>query len=1268
MKQSVDLMNSMKLMNSRHSNTTTTTTSLARRALLLLSLFVMSVGSAWGATITPKTPSSTTNEGDMIISSSYVVTLTGTEIMNMFGYSSEPGYLRIYATDGTNNVQITNVDAQYRTYIDCGTNGWINAINGNATGTWMTYLNVTVPSTAKKLYLCSSSSYATNSDDNYTEPDNITAHYFNLITEAEATFTPATESLTETRVDIPYTTSAVSLDLFTDYMSTIETALGNQYLYNFYCRWYLRNASTKAVVDMTSTTFGNYTADGFSYAGGNIGSDIGLIWKSNDLTYDKRLSQGATWSKNDAIRQAVLKNVTWQSPNIDYEVVCVMSATEPTMAGSKVWKEPTLQAKYIFHMDAPDVFESSLKTGGKKGLYLKDHDNTETDAVAIDFSMALTELGSTPKYARFILKKNGEVVDPTGLLTISGATPAAQTTSKPKQGFYLYNSGNALSTSGMTVTLNAADYTDYQVVCMLSTDEATSTGNEVTTEPEWDLEYTYTFEKVETIPFANLGNAYLRLNKHSEALSYFGKTEDEMKDSWYGRWSVRNKDTGTTQPLAIGASQADAVWSVYASVNSSYEDGGYLGDAISGNYVANNSGTELLYGATSADRAHRSIGYLQVYAPTEFATMQGASDYEIVYEVTDEYTSGTPEFKLRYVFKIPTFESEPNIGMTEADKPQTISDRSAASFTLGDMPDNAKYARFYLMDKDDNIIAPSTILSVTSGTACGKAESGIYLYNSGSVLTPTVTIAAHNAYKLYKVVGLFSTALDDINASGTTVNHEPKWDMKYTYTFDYTITTYEQTPQIEWDATAMETDATDTDIDVNWETSLTELAAGQTIKWWVKDGSDAVQPLAIGTSRQDGTWTIGLPTGFAVTSNVATLTGMTSVDAGQLESWVKTNVYAPSEASYADVNDYKIVCEVYTNNAGTGNPNARYTFSLHKGFVGSLKSTASTATKRIKPAADDLSNTISVALPAGTKYLRAWLTDADGTVVDPTGKLSITGDKAILSSVDGYSVNLGSYIYNSTGLTSPASVTLTLTAAELDHYNVVVATSADAAVLSGDDVTSEPDFDTQTTYWFKYPATAWNTEANVEWSAQSMQVDAPDIETEKGADYLDKNKKHYTMQWYVIDDDGVQNLLVGNSRVNDYWSINVNGDPFTIENKTASVVNNANLSSTTWNKWAAPVFYAPKNKTLRELAEKNTRFICKFYEDDETPLDDVNLLTMTYTVYIDRTEQLGELKDGGKRDGETIVPSASPMTLSLADAEAAFTSKVGVRYVMPVSI
>lgn len=932
--------------------------------------------------------------------------------------------------------------------------------------------------------------------------------------------------------------------------------------------------------------------------------------------------------------------------------------------------EPNDGALVTYTLPVADSFESSLKEGGKKEFNIKEHDGAETSSATVDFSKALSALGGTPKYARFILKKNGAVIDPSGILTITDVTPAAQTTAKPKQGFYLYNSGNNLSTDGITITVDDADYSDYQVVCMLSTEEATvATENVVTEEPEWDLEYTYTFEKVETIPFANLGNAFLQLNKHSEALSYFGKGETDIKDSWYGRWSIRNKDSGATQPLAIGASQADAVWNVYASVNSSYEDGGYLGDAISGNYVVNNSGTELLYGATSADRAHRSIGYLQVYAPTEFSTMQGASDYEIVYEVTDEFTSGTPEFKLRYVFKIPAFENEPNTGMTEDTKPQVIANRSAASFTLGDMPTDVKYARFYLMDKDDNIIAPSTVLSLSGGTTCGKAESGIYLYNNGSVLSPTVTIAAPNAYKLYKVVGLFSTALDDINASGTTVNHEPKWDVKWTYTFDYTINPFEQAKQVEWDATAMEADATDTDIDANWNTSLAELAAGQCIKWWVKDGSDNVQPLAIGTARQDGTWTIGLPTGFAVAGNVATLSGMTSVNAGQLESWVKTNVYAPSEVSYADVATYKIVCEVYTNNAGTGNPNARYTFSIHKGFVGSLKSGATTDTKRILVPTSATTHDISVSLPTGTKYARIYLTTTDGTTEEPTGLSATDGTNTstdILTTVDGYSEaggsKMGYYIYNAAGLSSPLTVTFNPGSATLDAHHVVVMTSADEAVLTASNVTSEPDFDAQTTYWFKYPAAASKSlEAHVEWSAQSMQLVKPDIETAEnlGAGYLENNKQHYTLQWFVEDNDGIQPLHAGSSRVNDYWSMNVNGDPFVITDKIAATVNNANLSSETWSNWAAPTFYAPKNKTMSELAAKNTRFVCRFFEDDQTPLDEANLLSMTYTVYIDRQEQLGELKDGGQRDTETLTPTSSPMTLSLADAQTAFTDMVG---------
>jgi len=952
-------------------------------------------------------------------------------------------------------------------------------------------------------------------------------------------------------------------------------------------------------------------------------------------------------------------------------------------------QEPTITAHYVFTIgaDPVDTFESELKSGATDtGEYTAMVlDPTTTTTMAIDLSKAM-ESCTSPVYARFQVLYDDEAVDlksNTSLLTVTGTGVSAKLPKTGTLGYYVYNAGSALP-ADLSVTLNATALTfpKYKVVCILSSgaendelDYDTGTG-EVKKEPNWDVKYTYSFKNgfIEipvTLPFSSLSNAYLQIDKHSDILSMLSTTESEMQDSWYGRWYVRNKENGEVQPLAFGNTQADDVWSVYGSNESgTYKDGSeYNGESISSNYLLNNSNSAIMtgWGVTSLNRIQRTLGYLQVYAPTEFATMQGASDYEIVYEVTDEYTSGTPEFKLRYVFKIPAFENEPNTSMTEDTKPQTVTDRNATSFTLGDMPDNAKYARFYLMDKDDNIIAPSTILSVTSGTACGKAESGIYLYNSGSVLTPTVTIAAPNAYKLYKVVGLFSTALDDINASGTTVNHEPKWDMKYTYTFDYTITTNNQEPQIEWDATAMETDATDTNIDVNWKTSLAELAAGQTIKWWVKDGSNNIQSLAIGTSRQDGTWTIGLPTGFVVASNVATLSGMTSVDAGQLESWVKTHVYAPSDKTYADVHDYKIVCEVYTNNAGTGNPNARYTFSIHKGFVGSLKSTATDATERVLLAASDVSKEISVTLPTGTKYLRAYLTNVDGNPVDPSGKLSITGGAAVSSSVEAYTVNYGSCLYNNgSALTSPATVTLTLDDTKLDEYKVVVVTSKDNAVVTSDYVSSEPDWDGKTTYWFKYPAKATTSlAANVEWSAQSMQITAPDIEaTDLGAGYLESNKKHYTLQWSVVDKNGnAQPLYQGSSRVNDYWSVVISGSPFTLsaDSKVLTVTNDANLSTSTWTSWIAPVFYAPANKTMKQITDDGIVFVCKFYEDDNaTALNDA-LLSMTYTVYIDRRKQLGKLKDGGKRGGETITTIISGQTeaiISLKDASDAFLAEM----------
>ncbi len=942
-----------------------------------------------------------------------------------------------------------------------------------------------------------------------------------------------------------------------------------------------------------------------------------------------------------------------------------------------------------YSLPQPSIFASELKASGTDtGEYTAMVQTPiSTSSMEIDLSQAKASCAN-PVYVRFQVLYEDEAVNlasNSGMLSVTGTGVTAKLPDDAKLGYYVYNAGNALP-SDLSVTLNvdALEFPQYKVVCILSSGAEADELNydagtaEVKKEPNWDVKFTYKFkndliEITRQLPASSLTNPNAQINIHQDVLDKLGTTEDKMKDSWHGHWFVRHKDNHSQQDIALGDSQADGKWSVNIGRNGggSYYDGVYYGAQIMLNYIYCGYQRADALGRDRLAALQETMGYLQIYAPSGYTTMQGASDYEFVYEVTDEYSGGQlTNPKLRYIFQIPSFENEASTTMVEDVMPQTVPNRSQTSFTLGDMPSDAeyapKYARFYLVDKNNNVIEPGTVLSVSGGTACGKTMSGIYLYNNGSTISPSVTIAAPKEYKKYKVVGLFARDMSTATLDGSTLIQEPKWDLQRTYTFDYTITTKEVAKTIEWDATALAANASaTTSIDADWNTSIDEMTTGQCIKWYVVDGSDVKQPLALGNTRIGESWAIGLPNTFTVTDNVASQSNFTSIEASQLATWVTTNVYAPNGATYADVSNCKIICEIYTNNAGTGNPNARYTFSIHKGFLGSLKNGVTETTERVLlPTADATTYTLKVPVYTGTRYTRFYLTDANGTPVDPTGKLKATDADAVLNTVDGYDVSLGFYRYVVAGpLDSDASqfLTLTLTTADLDQYNIVVVTSMDAAVTDGSNrVTSEPDWDSKTTYWFKYPAASKSVEANVEWSAGSMQIVAPNIESSDnlGTDYLANNTSHYTMQWYVIDDSGIQNLMAGNSRVNDYWTIHVNGDPFTISDKIASVTNNANLS-TNWNNWAAPVFFAPKNKTFRELNEKHTRFVCRFFEDDQSPVDETKLLSFTYTVYINHEVQPGELKDGGKRGGETLIPTTSPMSVPLNDAVTAFTAAVG---------
>ena len=548
-----------------------------------------------------------------------------------------------------------------------------------------------------------------------------------------------------------------------------------------------------------------------------------------------------------------------------------------------------------------------------------------------------------------------------------------------------------------------------------------------------------------------------------------------------------------------------------------------------------------------------------------------------------------------------------------------------------------KYARFYVVDGTGTAVSPTDDahkLEVTGGTLCTIGESGYYVYNAGSDITlPTVTLSSTGGVRDYKVVCWLATTLANINPNdGTTpLAEEPDIDVAYTFSFKKpsVTTTVEKTANITWSATSMIAEAID-GAPNDWNNATwDDLSKAQYVKWYVV-GADGTtkEPLALGSARQADKWTIGLSSPFSVSDNVAVLTGQTTFTAANWDTWGKPAVYAPSNKAYADVYNYKVICEVSEEASATATPNVRYTFSFTKDFLGSNKSGITTSTQReVLASADVKTCTLSeVTLPAGTKYARFYLLDGSDNIIAPTGKLTVSGSKGI--TVSGYE-NYGLYIYNESDITSAPTVTLTLTTAELNLYRVVMVTSTDKAVLDGsDNVISEPDYDSRKTWTFKYPVSHTEGEGEVEWNPVSMAV-IPDIDALKGTGYLSSLGTSYHVVWTVENASGVtQPLTTGSRRQTSTWTVSRSG-------------NNA-------------TFYAPTGQTFADV--KDLKLVARLYET-ATGEDD-NDLALTYTVNIKKTEFEGSLKDGAAEEEETVMDideSATEVTVPLSNVISAFS-------------
>ena len=740
-------------------------------------------------------------------------------------------------------------------------------------------------------------------------------------------------------------------------------------------------------------------------------------------------------------------NPVLKAPNSDtfetyknYVLVCELSDA----SSSKI------RVRYIFHFNADglppyELVNETDITDTKKAVPTTDY---EAANKVFDISDALV---SGAKYARVYVAKYGNPIEESANLTVAyDGTPLTQCAAgNVKFGWYLSEAGG-IDPSKLSITgLDAAEMLKYELVIVSADEELTGTK-----EPAWQKKTVIYLQKdIRNRVLAADDAETITLNFQDNILTtqLGGASVSDFSKSLYAKWYILDP---TDNKVAIGpASGGNTVWR-FDMRNYSVEQWTL-------------DGRELKYFTDNADRTKAKIedanGWEAQVAKVSQIFVQDnnpkhTSDYigyKIVFEFCDEYDTSTgaePAYKLKYTTIIvdPTAFTGTLSATGVADgKIQEVT-RSAASVDI-DLTDGAfahsklsstdvKYARFYLADANGHLVNPAGKLIVkydggdTNVTACGNDEEGYYIYIGGNPIATldkskiSVQLKTPNAYKLYKVVGVFSTAMTEMMPDdGTTpLTREPDWELNYSYNFTYPApTTKEYTRTMEWRRQEMKADASTTDVNTEWDTSFEELSLGQCIKWYVEDESGVKQPLVLGNSRQSGTWSIGLSTPFDVVSDVAILKGTHAITAGKWNSnWGKPAIYAPAGVDFETVKNYKIICEVASANDETATPNAKYTITMFKSYLGELKeagSTDNTGSETIM--VDNLSTSKTVSLGnaltqwsgTGAKYARVWLTTSDGTRIDPTGILTVTGMTAYTTEGD-KNVNFGYYVSDDGGI------------------------------------------------------------------------------------------------------------------------------------------------------------------------------------------------------------------------------------------------------------
>lgn len=502
----------MKQMNSRHSNIITfNTTSLARRALLLLSLFVMSVGSAWGATkvvdkyVKWDQTSAVFNVSDAYSQLGktlselkaahridwYVLNESSVKQTIKYGGTQSPGVWTFYAYHNYEFWPYTAENGDTNVYLDNNTNyysqgdlesGWTSwnlsrpTIFAPSGGTFETYKNYTV--------ICEVSAE--------TSPSEVGVRYvfhFNATGNEPDDFVGTPGAKVSKAKFISGTETTTTID-FSDVLTKLPGVK--------YARYYLTLGGEAQDISATAITVTGGTAE-------TIKTKHGVyVYTGSALT-----------AENLSI------TVTTTDPLVNYQVEAVFSDDDPdTYTGTTVTKEPsTLDYKYTYKFldtDWAGTLSSSAFSHSKEILVANESVTSASMPLSSSLSKILTEYGksdfatlATSLHLRWYVVKN----DGAGnyeMIANSEDYLAANTSTyghKAKEGFGLYWNTSTHGISwplanhefdkvfDVTFTKPVGDnWENYKVYVVMSDDlsDQTTSGAVLTKEPS-NLNMVYSF-------------------------------------------------------------------------------------------------------------------------------------------------------------------------------------------------------------------------------------------------------------------------------------------------------------------------------------------------------------------------------------------------------------------------------------------------------------------------------------------------------------------------------------------------------------------------------------------------------------------------------------------------------------------------------------------------------------------------------------------------------------------------------------------------------